>query len=104
MELEMAVTELAAEKAKEYRDAPERGLRVFVEGGGCAGIRYSFVIDEQRPDDIAGDRYGLRVLVDPVSNQYLHTATVDYVTGPDGEGFTVSNPAVQTTCGGCPGR
>ena len=47
-------------------------LRVSVEGGGCSGFSYKFdLVPASEPDDLVIEREGARVLVDPVSLEYL---------------------------------
>ena len=43
---------------------------------------------------------GLKVLVDPLSAQYVEGAQVDWVDGLMGRGFTVVNPTYQAENGG----
>ncbi|MBT8115986.1 MAG: iron-sulfur cluster insertion protein ErpA, partial [Arenicella sp.] len=66
------VAELIAEEANN-----ELKLRVYVQGGGCSGFQYGFTFDEeQQDDDTAVDRDGVRLLVDPMSFQYLIGAKI----------------------------
>ena len=47
-------------------------LRVFVQGGGCSGLQYGFEFDEQVQDgDTCVENQGVKLLVDPMSVQYL---------------------------------
>ena len=55
-------------------------LRVYITGGGCSGFSYGFVFDKDYKDgDSAVDNSGVRLVVDPMSYQYLIGATVDYL-------------------------
>lgn len=75
-------------------------LRVYVQGGGCSGFQYGFTFDEQQQeDDTAVDKDGVRLLVDPMSFQYLIGAKIDYKDDIDGARFIINNPNAQTTCG-----
>lgn len=74
-------------------------LRVFVEGGGCSGMRYGMVFDERRPDDQAADCFGVTVLVDPVSAEYLRGAVVDFKDDLNDSGFRIENPNARQSCG-----
>ena len=75
-------------------------LRVYVQGGGCSGFQYGFTFDEEQlDDDTAVDRDGVRLLVDPMSFQYLIGAKIDYKDDLDGARFIINNPNAQTTCG-----
>ena len=47
-------------------------LRVFVSGGGCSGFQYGFTFDEVINDgDTTIEKNGVKLLVDPMSFQYL---------------------------------
>lgn len=75
-------------------------LRVYIQGGGCSGFQYGFEFDEeQAEDDIAIDTDGVRLLVDPLSLQYLGGASVDYTESLAGAQFVIRNPNAKTTCG-----
>ncbi|HBD19111.1 MAG TPA: iron-sulfur cluster insertion protein ErpA [Arenimonas sp.] len=75
-------------------------LRVAVDGGGCSGFQYGFEFDEQQAeDDLALQRDGVTLLVDPLSLQYLMGAEVDYRESLQGAQFVIRNPNAKTTCG-----
>lgn len=96
------LTEAAQEKIKEVlaeEDSKSR-LRMYVQGGGCAGFSYGFTIDdEQNEDDIEIPAGSSSVLVDSMSLQYLDGAVVDYKDDLDGSRFSISNPQASSTCG-----
>src|SRR6266496_3917906 len=74
-------------------------LRLYVEQGGCSGMQYSMTFDEHRPDDLRAEHYGIAVLVDPFSAQYLRGAIVDFSDSLTGGGFKISNPNAHQSCG-----
>ena len=75
-------------------------LWVFVTGGGCSGFQYGFSFEEDvQEDDTVIENKGARLLVDPLSYQYLVGAKVDYLEGLEGSRFVVDNPMASTTCG-----
>jgi iron-sulfur cluster insertion protein len=75
-------------------------LRVMVSGGGCSGMQYGFEFDEQEQDgDTCVENLGVKLLIDPMSVQYLTGAEIDYREGLDGAQFVIRNPNAQTTCG-----
>ena len=79
---------------------PNLMLRVFVQGGGCSGLQYGFEFDEQVQDgDTCVENLGVKLLVDPMSVQYLTGAEIDYREGLDGAQFVIRNPNATTTCG-----
>lgn len=84
----------------EEEDNDQLKLRVYVQGGGCSGFQYGFTFDEeQQQDDTAVDKDGVRLLVDPMSFQYLIGAKIDYKDDLDGARFIINNPNASTTCG-----
>lgn len=82
-------------------DSTIKGLRVFVQGGGCSGFSYGFTWDwEKNEDDFEFPiNEKIQVLVDAMSMQYLQGATIDYKEDFEGSNFVISNPNAQTSCG-----
>jgi iron-sulfur cluster insertion protein len=75
-------------------------LRVFISGGGCSGFQYGFTFDEKEGDgDTVVENSGVKLLIDPMSIQYLMGAEIDYSEGLEGAQFVIRNPNAQTTCG-----
>ncbi|WP_322796767.1 iron-sulfur cluster insertion protein ErpA [Tepidiforma sp.] len=96
------ITEKAAEKAKallEARELPNGALRVFVAGGGCSGYQYGMALARSsEEDDIVIEQFGVRILVDPESAQYLQGAEIDYVDDIMKSGFSIYNPNAVKSC------
>jgi iron-sulfur cluster assembly accessory protein len=76
-----------------------KGLRVFIESGGCSGLQYGMVFDEKREGDLAVEFDGVSVWVDSVSAEYLRGSTVDFSDALTGGGFKLSNPRAKSSCG-----
>jgi iron-sulfur cluster assembly accessory protein len=75
-------------------------LRVSVEGGGCSGFSYKFdLVPASEPDDLVIERGSARVLVDPVSLEYLTGSEIDFVDDLIGSSFKVHNPNATASCG-----
>ena len=75
-------------------------LRVFISGGGCSGFQYGFTFDEKVGEgDTVVENEGVKLLVDPMSFQYLSGAEIDYSEGMEGAQFVIRNPNASTTCG-----
>ena len=75
-------------------------LRVFVTGGGCSGLQYGFTFDEvANEDDTVMEKKGVKLLIDPMSYQYLIGAEIDYSEGLEGAQFVIKNPNASSTCG-----
>ena len=91
----VSLTRTAAEEVGSLLEKPENAgktLRVYVEQGGCSGMQYAMVFDEQRPDDFVGAMHGISVLVDPFSAQYVRGAVIEFSEELVGGGFKISNP------------
>lgn len=103
MEAPLLFSEAAAKKVAsliQEEGNPGLKLRVYISGGGCSGFQYGFEFDEsQSEDDLALQRDGVTLLVDPLSLQYLMGAEVDYRESLQGSQFVIRNPNAKTTCG-----
>jgi iron-sulfur cluster insertion protein len=89
------VSELIAEEGND-----ELMLRVYVQGGGCSGFQYGFTFDEAaNEDDTQVEKNGVKVIIDPMSIQYLTGAEIDYREDATGSQFVIRNPNATTTCG-----
>ena len=99
----VSLTESAALQVKvllaDEKENAGKTLRVFVEGGGCSGMQYGMVFDEKRDDDFSGQFYGVSVLVDPFSANYLRGSVVDFKDQLNGGGFKITNPKARQSCG-----
>jgi iron-sulfur cluster insertion protein len=99
----ITITENAVAKIHDIlseENNPKLKLRVFVQGGGCSGMQYGFILDEeQAEDDWNIESNGANVLVDSMSGGYLQGAVIDYKESEMGSSFSISNPQAQTTCG-----
>lgn len=79
---------------------PDLVLRVYIQGGGCSGFQYGFTFEEILQDgdtEVVTD--GVKLVVDPMSLQYLTGAEIDYTEGLQGAQFVIRNPNATTTCG-----
>ena len=96
-------TDAAALKVKSLIEEEQNDnlkLRVFVTGGGCSGFQYGFTFDEDINDgDTEVENQGVKLLIDPMSFQYLVGAEIDYSEGLEGSQFVIRNPNATTTCG-----
>jgi len=75
-------------------------LRLSVEGGGCAGFQYRFGLDDKmEADDVAVERDGVTLVVDPLSLDLVRGSVVDFVESLGGAAFRVTNPNAASGCG-----
>ncbi len=100
----VTITEAAAVKVKEIiqqQGKTGHALRLFVRGMSCSGPAYGMALDpEPREDDFVVEQDGIKIVVDPMSAQYLQGAEVDFIDTLMRQGFTVRNPNLNFG-GGC---
>jgi iron-sulfur cluster assembly accessory protein len=98
----IALTDPAANKLQNMlqdQALSDHGLRIFVHGGGCAGLQYGMAFDDKtREDDTVLEVKGIRLLLDPLSAHYLQGASIDYQDTLMGSGFRVDNPNAIASC------
>ena len=98
----VALTDAAAAKAKALLDQEGRddlALRIAVQPGGCAGLRYNLFFDDRSLDgDLTVEFGGVTLTVDRMSAPYVQGATVDFVDSIEKQGFTIDNPNATGSC------
>lgn len=94
-----AKDKISALRAKEgYSE--EFNVRVSVKGGGCSGLMYDLIFDQNiREEDKVFEDKGVKILVDKKSLLYLLGTTLDFSDGLNGKGFQFINPNATRTCG-----
>ena len=98
----LTVTDSAVQQLQtlvHQQDDQTKGLRIFVEKGGCAGMQYGMTLDHPQAGDEIVEREGVKVIVDPESAGYLEGATIDYSDDLAGAGFRIKNPNAVRSCG-----
>ena len=96
------LTDAAAAKAKALLDQEGRddlALRIAVQPGGCAGLRYNLFFDDRSLDgDLISEFGGVKLTVDRMSAPYIQGATIDFVDTIEKQGFTIDNPNAGGSC------
>jgi iron-sulfur cluster assembly accessory protein len=96
------LTDAAAAKAKALLDQEGRddlALRIAVQPGGCAGLRYNLFFDDRTLDgDLTSDFDGVGLTVDRMSAPYIQGAVIDFVDTIEKQGFTIDNPQATGSC------
>ena len=98
----ITISERAATQIKKILidEGSDSNLRISVLGGGCSGFQYSFSIDDNTmDDDIVLERDGVKVLVDPMSVEYMTGSEIDWVDDLIGSSFQIKNPNATASCG-----
>jgi iron-sulfur cluster assembly protein len=97
------VTDAAVEHLRgliaQYPEENLRGLRIFVQKGGCAGLQYGMKLDNPADGDLVVEREEVCVMADPESLQHLTGCTIDYVDDLNDAGFKIQNPRAVRSCG-----
>lgn len=98
----VTLSDEAAAKAKALLDQEGRddlALRIAVQPGGCAGLRYQLFFDDRSLDgDLAYEFGGVKLVVDRMSGPYLEGASIDYADTIEKQGFTIENPNAGGSC------
>ncbi len=97
----VTITDLAAKKGMEVLDAEGKagwGFRIFLAGGGCCPS-YGIDIDERAKEgDHIMEKDGLKVFIDEATYGRLRGMDIDYISGPDGEGFVLKGGVPSSGC------
>jgi iron-sulfur cluster assembly accessory protein len=97
----VVLTDAAAAKARALLDQEGRelALRIAVQPGGCAGLRYNLFFDDRSLDgDLTVAFGGVTLTVDRMSAPYVQGATIDFVDTIEKQGFTIDNPTASGSC------
>ena len=103
----MLVTEPAQIKwiellEKQGKKSDDTLLRLSIKGGGCSGFQkgLDYCSSEDLTElDVVTEHGEVRAVVDAKSMLFLHDATIDYVDGLMGAGFTIVIQSAKNTCG-----
>lgn len=107
---DISITASAAEKVTDLlsrevaanpseHEGKSYALRIAVQPGGCAGLRYALYFDDRKLDDDHVENVnGVEIRVDKMSAPYMKGAEVDYVDTLSQSGFTINNPNAKGTC------
>jgi len=94
---ELLTREISA--APEEHEGKDYALRVAVQPGGCAGLRYALYFDDRKLDgDVVERINGVEVRMDKMSAPYLRGAEIDYLDTLEQSGFTINNPNAKGSC------
>ncbi len=75
-------------------------LRVAVEGGGCSGFQYEISMDSDiKENDLILSENDCRVVIDPISLEFLSGAIIDFKEELIGSKFVIENPNATSSCG-----
>jgi iron-sulfur cluster assembly accessory protein len=98
----VTLTEDAARHVAEIIGQPnteDKGLRIYIETGGCSGMSYAMEISPRKPGDEEFACFGIKFFVEERGLVYLAGSVIDYKDGLTGAGFRITNPNAKQTCG-----
>ncbi|MBX9977110.1 MAG: iron-sulfur cluster insertion protein ErpA [Alphaproteobacteria bacterium] len=98
----LTLTEAAAARIKVINDENNKKerLRIAVQGGGCSGFQYTFLMDDHvLSDDLVFENNGAEIVIDEVSLALLDGSVLDYQDDLTASMFVITNPNAKTGCG-----
>ena len=89
----------AVKTAMSRATGPAEGLRIMVQAGGCAGLKYMMGLEAaSRDGDAVIEQGGVKLFVDPDSQAHVNGMTVDFITSLECSGFVFDNPNAGSKC------
>jgi len=77
-------------------------LRISVNGGGCSGFIYQYDLissSDILDDDFIVEKNGIKIVVDPMSQEFIKDSTIDFVEELGSSYFEIKNPKATAKCG-----
>jgi len=75
-------------------------LRIAVDGGGCSGFMYQYqLVELVNADDYVLEQDGIKIAIDPLSQQFLAGSSVDFIEELGSSYFQINNPKATAKCG-----
>ena len=100
--MELKIPPIATKEAfaKLEEVGKKSALRISVEGWGCSGFKYNIDYDNQiNDDDFVISQETLKIIIDPISLQFLNGSVIDYKSELVGSRFVIENPNAVSSCG-----
>ena len=97
----VTMTDKAATQIRKLmaRDS-NKGLRIGVRKGGCAGMEYTMdYVSDIEPHDEVIEQDGARIMIAPMAQMFLFGTEIDYEVSLLESGFKFKNPNVSEACG-----
>jgi|TARA_R110000744_G_scaffold26055_3_gene64314 iron-sulfur cluster insertion protein len=83
-------------------DKKVEGVMLAVDGGGCAGLRYSWELINKDEDIEERDKINLSsgfLYVHPTATLSVLNTIIDYITDIAGSSLRITNPNATASCG-----
>lgn len=89
----------ALKKLSKTSKSKVNGIRLFVSGNGCSGVRYGLMFENNiKPEEYCYEEDELKIVIDDFSLSFLHGACIDYLDSGDYVGFVINNPNLSKGC------
>lgn len=102
-EFNIDITQDAIKRVKELIELEKNSnlkLRVTVDGGGCSGFQYKYdLVEETSEDDFLLIKNDVSVVIDSMSQEFLHNSVIEYIQDLGNSYFRVRNPSAVAKCG-----
>ncbi|XZR53209.1 MAG: iron-sulfur cluster assembly accessory protein [Enterobacteriaceae bacterium] len=77
----------------------KKKLRIFIQGGGCSGLKYGFIlVDNKKKTDICVIKKNIIIVIDHISFQYLSKSYLFYNYYLEESKFIIKNSNIKTKC------
>lgn len=75
-------------------------LRIMIEIGGCAGMKYHIIIDDYIADNDLMMKFNDKIylVIDDYSMEYLKDGILDFEETLEFSGFKIDNPNAKSSC------
>ncbi len=103
--MDFDVTDSACQRVVELLKEDNNGkakiaLRIAVDGGGCSGFMYNYnLTDEIKDDDFILEKNSVKIVIDPISQQFLKQSKLEFIEELGASYFQISNPNATAKCG-----
>jgi iron-sulfur cluster assembly accessory protein len=99
-QLEVSASALKRIKYLKTRQADANYLRISVESGGCSGLQYKYeFVSLSQSDDACIKKEDVVLLIDSISQKFLHLSALDYIEELGNAYFEIRNPKATAKCG-----
>ena len=101
--MDFKITENAAKRIVELIAKNTKkmiALRISVDGGGCSGFMYQYtLVDVINNDDYIVENNDIKVVIDPLSQQFLDGCNIEFTEELGSNYFQINNPNATAKCG-----
>ncbi len=94
------ITDNAFKRVAELAESKSAILRISVDGGGCSGFTYKYEMTQDiQPEDFIFEGHGAKVVIDPMSIEYMKGSVIDFIVELGASYFSIKNPQATAKCG-----